>query len=250
MRAGFVTAATLAGWLAAGGCAAGGERTRERTARDMTALREEMVRSQIAEQGIKDQAVLKAMREVPRHLFVPDALVPNAYEDRPLPIGEDQTISQPYIEALMTELARLDKGARALEVGTGSGYQAAILLHMGVEVYTIEIIPPLANRAKETLDSLYPGSPLHARVGDGYRGWPEAAPFDAVIVTAAPDHIPQPHIDQLKVGGRLVIPVGGINQKLIVITRQADGVRREEITPVRFVPMTGEAQKPEHPNDH
>ncbi|HEY3176897.1 MAG TPA: protein-L-isoaspartate(D-aspartate) O-methyltransferase [Candidatus Polarisedimenticolia bacterium] len=207
-------------------------------------MREEMVRSQIASQGIKDEAVLKAMREVPRHLFVPDALVPNAYEDRPLPIGENQTISQPYIVALMTELARAGKGSRVLEVGTGSGYQAAILLRMGVEVYTIEIIPSLARRAKETLDSLYPGAPLHARVGDGYRGWPEAAPFDAVIVTAAPEKVPQPLIDQLKISGRLVIPVGGVSQKLVVITREADGVRREEVAPVRFVPMTGEAQKP------
>jgi len=204
--------------------------------------REAMVRTQIARQGIKDPLVLKAMREVPRHLFVPEALRAHAYEDRALPVGEHQTISQPYIVALMTELARVEPGKRLLEVGTGSGYQAAILAQIGARVYTVEIIPALARRARQTLDSLGYRN-IEYRVGDGYRGWPEAAPFGAILVTAAPDHIPPALVNQLEVGGRLVIPVGTSVQKLIVITRTADGVRREEIIPVQFVPMTGEAQR-------
>ena len=211
---------------------------------DMEAERDTMVRTQIEMRGLHDPAVARAMRTVPRHLYVPDGVVVNAYEDRPLAIGENQTISQPYIVALMTELARVTPGEKVLEVGTGSGYQSAILLEIGAEVYTIEIVPQLAQRARQVLDAQYPDARLSTRTGDGYRGWPEAAPFDAIIVTAAPDHIPQPLVDQLASGGRLVIPVGGISQDLLVLTKEGETIRKEVVAPVRFVPMTGEAQHP------
>jgi protein-L-isoaspartate(D-aspartate) O-methyltransferase len=202
-----------------------------------------MVALTIEARGVKDPRVLAAMRAVPRHAFVPEPLRPYAYDDRPLPIGEQQTISQPYIVALMTELADVAPGKKVLEVGTGSGYQAAILAQMGAVVYSIEIVAPLAERARATLASQgYAG--IHLRAGDGYAGWKEAAPFDAIVVTAAPDHVPQPLIDQLAVGGRLIIPVGASYQELIRITRGAEGMARESIIPVRFVPMTGEAQRP------
>jgi protein-L-isoaspartate(D-aspartate) O-methyltransferase len=204
--------------------------------------REEMVVTQLVPRGITDRRVLEAMRTVPRHLFVPEAQRAQAYEDRALPVGEDQTISQPYIVALMTQLARVEPSARVLEVGTGSGYQAAILAQIGARVHTVEIIPALAHRARQTLDALGYRT-IEYGVGDGYRGWPEAAPFSAVLVTAAPDHVPQPLVDQLAIGGRLVIPVGADAQKLMVITRTGEGTRREEIIPVRFVPMTGEAER-------
>jgi protein-L-isoaspartate(D-aspartate) O-methyltransferase len=207
------------------------------------AERDHMVRSQIESRGVKDPEVLRALRVVPRHAFVPEALRAAAHDDRPLPIGEGQTISQPYIVALMTELARPAGGSKVLEVGTGSGYQAAVLAEMKAEVWSIEIVPELARRARVTLDALGYGS-VRTRVGDGYAGWPEAAPFDAIVVTAAPDHVPQPLIDQLAAGGRLVIPVGREFQSLTVLTRTGSGVTREEVLPVRFVPMTGEAQRP------
>jgi protein-L-isoaspartate(D-aspartate) O-methyltransferase len=211
-------------------------------ARSADELRDEMVTTQLVRRGITNPLVLKAMREVPRHLFVPEAQRAHAYEDRALPVGERQTISQPYIVALMTQLARVEPGEKVLEVGTGSGYQAAVLAVMGARVYTVEIIPALIHRARKTLDSLgY--RPIEYRVGDGYRGWPEAAPFDAILVTAAPDHVPQPLVDQLAVGGHLVIPVGASVQKLTVITHTAEGTRSEEIIPVQFVPMTGEAER-------
>jgi protein-L-isoaspartate(D-aspartate) O-methyltransferase len=165
-----------------------------------------------------------------------------AYDDRPLPIGEGQTISQPYIVGLMTELASVRAGARVLEVGTGSGYQAAVLAEMGAEVYTIEIVEPLARTAARTLDA-QGYTAVHVRTGDGYDGWPEAAPFDAVIVTAAPPQVPEPLRQQLKEGGRLVVPVGEGDQELQVITRSDGGFSERTVLPVRFVPMTGEAQK-------
>jgi len=205
-------------------------------------LREAMVRTQLAPRGITDPRVLEAMREVPRHLFVPEGLQAYAYEDRALPVGEQQTISQPYIVAVMTQLAHIEPGEKVLEVGTGSGYQAAILARMGARVYTVEIIPALAHRARRTLDSLGYRS-IESRVGDGYRGWPEAAPFHAILVTAAPDHVPPALVDQLGIGGRLVIPVGGSVQTLMVITRTPGGAHRQQIIPVQFVPMTGEAQR-------
>jgi protein-L-isoaspartate(D-aspartate) O-methyltransferase len=206
--------------------------------------RRAMVAAQLVPRGITDPRVLEAMRSVPRHRFVPPALRGRAYDDHALPVGEDQTISQPYIVALMTQLARVEPGANVLEVGTGSGYQAAVLAHMGARVHTIEIIPALADRARKTLDSLGYRS-IDYRVGDGYRGWPEAAPFSAILVTAAPERIPQPLVDQLAVGGRLVIPVGAPDaQTLVLITRTGEGTRSEEVTPVSFVPMTGEAARP------
>jgi protein-L-isoaspartate(D-aspartate) O-methyltransferase len=165
-----------------------------------------------------------------------------AYEDRPLPIGEDQTISQPYIVALMTELLGLKGGEKVLEIGTGSGYQAAILAEIAKEVYTIEIIESLANTAEERLQKMGYKN-ITVKWGDGYQGWEEHAPFDGVIVTAAPDHIPQPLVDQLKIGGRMVIPVGDYFQELKLLTKTEEGVKEKSVLPVRFVPMTGEAQE-------
>lgn len=204
-------------------------------------LRERMVTEQIVARNVKDKKVLSAMLKVPRHEFVPENLKRFAYEDRPLPIGEDQTISQPYIVALMTELLALKGDERVLEIGTGSGYQAAILAEIAKEVYTIEIIPSLARSAEERLKRLGYKN-IKVKIGDGYKGWEEYAPFDAIIVTAAPDHVPQPLVDQLKVGGRMVIPVGSMFQELKLITKNG-GIRERDIIPVRFVPMTGEAQK-------
>ena len=206
-----------------------------------TAASRQMVAEQIIARGVKDEVVLHAMRRVPRHEFVPEALRDYAYQDRPLPIGHDQTISQPYVVAAMTELAHITRGSRVLEIGTGSGYQSAVLAEVGAEVYSIEIVAPLAERAGATLRAL--GYDIHLRTGDGYGGWPEAAPFDAIIVTAAPALIPTPLKEQLRVGGRLVIPVGERHQQLLVITRSEDGYREEDVFPVRFVPMTGAAQK-------
>jgi protein-L-isoaspartate(D-aspartate) O-methyltransferase len=238
----LATAAVLAAVNLA--CAAWGASESPATAAGRSAdeRRAAMVTTQLVPRGITDPRVLAAMRAVPRHLFVPEAQRARAYEDRALPVGEDQTISQPYIVALMTQLARVEPGAKVLEVGTGSGYQAAILAAMGARVYTIEIIPALAQRALRTLDSLgYRG--IEHRTGDGYGGWPDAAPFSAILVTAAPDHVPRPLVDQLAPGGRLVIPVGADVQKLMVVTRTGEGTRTEEVIPVRFVPMTGEAER-------
>ena len=188
--------------------------------------------------------MLEAMRKVPRHRFMPESQRAHAYDDRPLPIAQGQTISQPYIVALMSELADVKPGDTVLEVGTGSGYQAAVLAEMGVKVFSIEIIEPLAKQATATLSELGYGNKVEVRHGDGYAGWPERAPFDAVIVTAAPPKIPKPLKQQLKVGGRLVIPVGKHYQSLIRVTRTKDGFREESVIPVRFVPMTGKAQEP------
>jgi protein-L-isoaspartate(D-aspartate) O-methyltransferase len=200
-----------------------------------------MVDSQIVRRGVKDKRVLEAMSQVPRHKFVPEAVIRYAYDDEPLPIGYDQTISQPYIVALMTELLALKPDSKVLEVGTGSGYQAAILAELCDSVSSIEIVCPLAKRADSTLKAL--GYQVDVRCGDGYGGWPEKAPFDGIIVTAAPDEVPQPLLDQLAEGGRLVIPVGTYHQELQLI-RKVDGkIRIENVIPVRFVPMTGEAEK-------
>jgi protein-L-isoaspartate(D-aspartate) O-methyltransferase len=204
------------------------------------AAREAMVARQIADRGISDRAVLAALRKVPRHRFVPAEVTARAYDDSPLPIGHEQTISQPYIVALMTELAAVGRGARVLEIGTGSGYQAAVLAELGAEVYSIEIVAPLGKLAAETLRKLGYGA-VKTRIGDGYRGWREAAPFDAIVVTAAPPKIPEPLKQQLKVGGRLVVPVGEQFQQLKVITRTASGWDERGVLPVRFVPMVGEA---------
>jgi len=205
-------------------------------------LRERMVREQIEARGIKDPKVLAALRKVPRHLFVPESERPGAYADHPLPIGEGQTISQPYIVAFMTEQLRLQGGEKVLEIGTGSGYQAAVLAEICSEVYTIEIVEPLATRAAALLEQLGYKN-IHVKAGDGYQGWPEHAPFDAIMVTAAPDHVPQPLVDQLKLGGRMILPVGDWFQDLRVVVKTEQGVLQQDVLPVRFVPMTGEARK-------
>jgi protein-L-isoaspartate(D-aspartate) O-methyltransferase len=205
--------------------------------------RREMVEEQIRLRGVANPAVLAAMERVPRHLFVPPPQRPAAYADTPLPIGHGQTISQPYIVARMTELLGVRRGDKVLEIGTGSGYQAAVLAEMGVQVYTIEIVEPLGREARATLSRLGYGS-VEVRVGDGYKGWPAQAPFDAIIVTAAPPKIPQPLLDQVKAGGRIVLPVGEVWQDLEVLTKRRDGsFERQKVLPVRFVPMTGEAQR-------
>ena len=205
--------------------------------------RTRMVDSQIVARGVRDPRVLAAMRKVPRHLFVDPAQRAEAYEDHPLPIPGNQTISQPYIVALMTELLELKPTSRALEIGTGSGYQSAVLGELAKDVYTIEIVPELARLAADRLKELGYEN-VRVREGDGYRGWPEEAPFDAIIVTAAPERIPQPLLDQLAPGGVMVIPVGGFFQELKVFRKAADGrVTERDILPVRFVPMTGEVEK-------
>jgi protein-L-isoaspartate(D-aspartate) O-methyltransferase len=202
-----------------------------------------MVESQIEARGIRNPAVLDAVRRVPRHRFVPESQQESAYQDRPLPIGHGQTISQPYIVALMTELADVNAGDTVLEVGTGSGYQAAVLAQLGVKVYSIEIIEPLAEQARTALAATGYGDRVEVRTGDGYAGWPEHAPFDAILVTAAPPIIPEPLKQQLRVGGRLVIPTGQSIQSLLRITRSETGFEEEKLLPVRFVPMTGRAQR-------
>jgi len=213
------------------------------SARDpFEADRTSMVLEQLRNRDIRDEKVLAAMAMVPRHLFVPSALRSMAYNDGPLPIGYKQTISQPYIVAYMTEALELKPGAKVLEIGTGSGYQAAVLAAIAAEVFTIEIVPELAKSAGETLGKLGYRN-IHVLAGDGYQGWPDQAPFEAIIVTAAPDHIPQPLIDQLAPGGRLVIPVGTGNQEMMIVTRTASGVVSRKTIAVRFVPMTGEAEK-------
>jgi len=205
---------------------------------DWTAARMQMVDDQIAARDIKDPRVLEAMRRVPRHEFVPEAMRGNAYLDSPLPIGHDQTISQPYIVAYMTEALELDATHRVLEIGTGSGYQAAVLGELANEVYTIEIVAPLADRARQTLKNLGYKN-VHIRTGNGYLGWPEQAPFDRVMVTAAPDAVPPALIKQLKVGGLMAIPVGVGDQELRILRRTASGLELLRTLPVRFVPMTG-----------
>jgi protein-L-isoaspartate(D-aspartate) O-methyltransferase len=198
--------------------------------------REKMVALQIEARGIHDPQVLKAMRKVKRHQFVPESLRGRAYADHPLPIGEGQTISQPYIVALMTAVVKPEPGMKVLEIGTGSGYQAAILAELCKSVYTIEIVEVLGKRAGKLLAGLYKN--VHVRIGDGYQGWPQEAPFDAILVTCAPTKVPRPLEDQLQEGGRMVIPVGeSWVQELVVLTKRNGRLERQEIIPVRFVPM-------------
>jgi protein-L-isoaspartate(D-aspartate) O-methyltransferase len=204
--------------------------------------REGMVKNQLMAGGITDPEVLKAMSDVPRHEFVPATVRPFAYVNGPLPIGHGQTISQPFIVAFMTQALELGRDDRVLEVGTGSGYQAAILGKICKEVYSIEIVPELAQSSEQLLGRLGFGN-VHVKAGDGYLGWPEKAPFDAVIVTCAPDHVPEPLVNQLKEGGRLIIPLGeeGTIQRLVLLRKVEGKILKENMLDVRFVPMTGKA---------
>lgn len=208
---------------------------------DLTARRAAMVAEQIAGRGLRDRRILTAMETVPRHRFIPPRGQKIAYSDRPVAIGYGQTISQPYIVAYMCELARLGPQSRVLEVGTGSGYHAAVMAQIADTVYTMEIIPELAARSRETLTSLGYAN-LVTRHGDGYPGWPEAAPFDAIVVTAAADHIPPPLIKQLADGGRMVIPVGHpfLTQHLVLVEKHDGQISSRQLIPVRFVPLMGE----------
>ena len=231
--------ALVASWVITGNSAAAAQS-------DFTAARQRMVAQQLAGRDITNQGVLRMMRTVPRHELVPAALRSEAYNDHPLSIGHDQTISQPYIVAFMTQALDPRTNDVVLEVGTGSGYQAAVLAGLVKRVYTIEIVEPLARRAESDLKRLA-FTNVQVRAGDGYKGWPSAAPFDAIIVTCAPDHVPQPLVDQLKEGGRMIIPVGPAhNQSLYLLRKEGGRVRQQAVLPVRFVPMTGQAQKPKH----
>jgi protein-L-isoaspartate(D-aspartate) O-methyltransferase len=224
--------------IAATGC---GQQTP--TAADFAAQRQRMVAQQLKPRGIKDERVLAAMAKVPREEFVPAGVRAGAYEDGPLPIGYDQTISQPYIVAFMTEQLGPKPSDRVLEIGSGSGYQAAILAELVTDVYTIDIVEPLAKTAEATLQRLGYKN-VHINVGDGYKGWPAEAPFDAIIVTCAPENVPQPLVDQLKDSGRMVIPVGERFAQQLYLFEKKDGQLKESVTlPVRFVPMLREGQK-------
>ncbi|MFP4060665.1 MAG: protein-L-isoaspartate(D-aspartate) O-methyltransferase [Bacteroidota bacterium] len=207
------------------------------TDKSYKSLRETMVNTQIAARGVKDKKVLNAMRSVPRHLFVPRENRRFAYSDFPLPIGEGQTISQPYIVALMTELLLPRESDKILEVGTGSGYQAAVLAEIVDSVFTIEIYPSLAESAKQLLKELEYNNVV-VKAGDGYKGWKEHAPFNGIIVTCSPADIPEPLEEQLAEGGRMIIPVGeGYNQELVIVTKEKGKLKRKKVLPVRFVPM-------------
>jgi protein-L-isoaspartate(D-aspartate) O-methyltransferase len=201
--------------------------------------REKMVRSQIEARGVKDKNILEAMRKVPRHKFVSDNMKAYAYSDEPLPIGEGQTISQPYIVAYMTEVLHLNKEERVLELGTGSGYQAAILAEVAKEVYTVEIIESLSLKAQKVIHELGYAN-IYFKIGDGSRGWEEYAPYDAIIVTAAPEKIPDALREQLKISGRMIIPVGMTFQELVLITREKKRFKKKRLLPVRFVPLISE----------
>jgi protein-L-isoaspartate(D-aspartate) O-methyltransferase len=210
-------------------------------AQDYGLQRRAMVDEQIRQRGIGEREVLKAMEQVPRHLFVPESVRPKAYEDAALAIGPGRAIYQPYVVALMTSLLDLDRGDRVLEVGTGTGYHAAILSRIAREVYSIEIDSTAAAQASKRLSGLgYPN--VFVRHGDGYQGWVEKAPFDAILLSVAPPRVPKPLIDQLRVGGKMVVPVGGFFQDLLVITKTADGLEKRTVIPVRVAPMAGKVR--------
>jgi protein-L-isoaspartate(D-aspartate) O-methyltransferase len=208
---------------------------------EYSAEREAMAADQIAARGVADPRVLEAMRRVPRHLFVPESLLRSAYADEPLPIGDGQTISQPYIVAYMTEALQLGPAARVLEIGTGSGYQTAVLAEIAAEVFTIEIVAGLAERARRILDGLGYGN-IRFRTGNGALGWPESAPFDAIMATAAPASIPPALSAQLRIGGKMVLPVGAGSQSLVRIVRRESAWRQEHLLDVRFVPLIRERE--------
>jgi len=213
-----------------------GGRDRRLKKKDFRREREEMVAAQIESRGIKDTRILEAMRKVPRHKFIPHEMVPYAYRDEPLPIGEGQTISQPYIVAYMTEALRLQNADRVLEIGTGSGYQTAVLAEVAKEVYTVELIAELSLRAQEVLGKLEYTN-IRFKIGDGSYGWREHAPYEAIIVTAAPDRIPRPLEVQLAEGGRMIIPVGSTLQELVLVLRKGRKFKKRKLLPVRFVPL-------------
>jgi protein-L-isoaspartate(D-aspartate) O-methyltransferase len=211
------------------------------SADDQSEARRHMVAEQLVRRGIAHPQVLAAMEAVPRHEFIPEDMRREAYDDCAVPIGSGQTISQPYIVAFMTEQLALKAGDRVLEIGTGSGYQAAVLSRLAGEVYSIEILESLARRAAKDLARLG-FDKVKLRIGDGYAGWPEAAPFDVIIVTCAPDHVPEPLSQQLKEGGRMIIPVGNrLGQDLYLLEKRQGTMERRDVLPVRFVPMTGRA---------
>lgn len=222
-------------------CGAGGVEP-QRGERDWTAERRRMVDEQLRGRDIASARVLDAMQRVPRHVFVPEPQRGQAYIDSPLPIGHEQTISQPYIVAFMTQSLELAPEHRVLEIGTGSGYQAAVLGELAKEVFTIEIVAPLADRARKTLSDLGYRN-IEVRTGNGYLGWPEHAPYDRIIVTAAPDEVPPALVHQLKIGGLMAIPVGTVSQELRILRRTAAGTETLRTLPVRFVPMTHKPQK-------
>jgi protein-L-isoaspartate(D-aspartate) O-methyltransferase len=220
-------------------CQGNNQRQKNQITDEYQQMRSKMVDYQIQSRGVRDARVLEAMREVPRHLFVPEYLRDQAYNDEPLPIGAGQTISQPYIVAYMTEQIQLQGKERVLEIGTGSGYQAAILAELVDSVFTIEIIPELSTQAQQVLKKMGYTN-IEFKIGNGYYGWPEKAPFDAIIVTAAPEEIPEPLQQQLEVGGRMIIPVGDFFQELYLIRKEESGLKKERKLPVRFVPLQGE----------
>jgi protein-L-isoaspartate(D-aspartate) O-methyltransferase len=210
---------------------------------EYAARRLRMVSAQLERRDIRDQGILKAMREVPRHLFVPERFRAMAYEDTPIPIGFEQTISQPYIVAYMLQCLKLTGVEKVLEIGTGSGYQAALLSQLCDQVYSIEIISELAERAEAVINNLGNAN-VHLRCSDGFSGWPEAAPFDRIILSAAPIRVPQALVDQLKARGRMILPVGDLDQRLLFIQKSRTGrIHRRKLVPVKFVPMTGLAEK-------
>ncbi|MBP1608050.1 MAG: pcm protein-L-isoaspartate(D-aspartate) O-methyltransferase [Acidobacteria bacterium] len=215
------------------------------TGPDFERLRAAMVREQLQGRDVKDPLVLAAMLKVPRHEFVPLNIIRSAYEDSALPLALGQTISQPYIVGFMTQALKPAGGEKVLEIGTGSGYQAAVLAEIVSEVYSVEILPELADRARTLLTKMGYKN-IHIRSGDGYEGWAEFAPFDKIMVTAAPDSVPPPLIEQLKIGGRMILPVGRFEQELIIIEKRESGLVRQSSIPVRFVPMTGKAQELAH----
>ena len=234
----FVPIVLLIIWLALmglPGCAASLQ-GQSPTGDNFESQRQYMVERQIQARGIRNKTVLEAMLTVPRHRFVEPSLAHLAYQDYPLPIGHDQTISQPYIVAYMTEMADISPQEKVLEIGTGSGYQAAVLGELAKEVYTIEILPELARKASQILQQLGYDN-VYVKAGDGYQGWTQHAPYDAILVTAAPDHIPQPLIDQLAINGRMVIPVGKWYQEIVILTKTEKGVIEKKTIPVRFVPL-------------
>jgi protein-L-isoaspartate(D-aspartate) O-methyltransferase len=231
----LLVAVLLGGGLSGGlglGLAAAGD--------DLAAQRRTMV-AEIRHRGITKPEVLAAMEQVPRHLFVPDDVRAQAYSDTPLPIGGGRSVYQPYVVALMTSLLELKRGDKVLEVGTGSGYHAAVLSRIARQVCSIEIVETVASQASKRL-SILGYHNVAVKVGDGYQGWPDQAPFDAILLSAAPPHIPKPLIDQLRVGGRMVVPVGGFFQDLLVITKTADGIEKRTVIPVRLSPMTGKVR--------